>query len=289
MKKILIQFDSDRSPSVFDAVTAYDAGIDVLLPYGGIEPREVRDLVYGAMFTRGSADLKNTAIFIGGTNVAKGEALLREAVAAFFDPLRVSIMLDSNGCNTTATAAVVKVISRVPVQGRKVVVLAGTGPVGQRAAALLAKEGAEVVLTSRTLERAQAACAALNARFGATAIAAAVPDMAATKVVLKGACAAVCTGVEGVMLIPESIWKDHPTLSVLADVNAVPPLGVQGTQAHWDGKEINGKMLYGALGIGGLKMKVHKRSVARLFECNDLVLDAEEIMVIAKELSANPS
>ena len=141
MKKILVQFDSDRVAAVFDAVTAYDAGIDVLLQYGGIEPGEVRDLVYGAMFTRGPADLKNTAVFIGGIDVAKGEAILREAVGSFFDPLRVSVMLDSNGCNTTAAAAVVKVISAVAVSGQKVVVLAGTGPVGQRAAGLLAGRG----------------------------------------------------------------------------------------------------------------------------------------------------
>ncbi len=286
MKKILVQFDSDRAPSVFDAITAYDAGVDALLPYGGIEPREVRDLVYGAMFTRGPEDLKNTAVFIGGIDVGKGEALLHETLAAFFGPMRVSVMLDSNGCNTTATAAVVKIISRVPVQGRKVVVLAGTGPVGQRAAALLAKEGAQVTLTSRTTERAQAACNALNARFGAIAAPAAVADAAATARVLEGACAVLCTGVEGVKLVSESEWQDHPTLRVLADVNAVPPLGVEGSQAHWDGKEIRGKLLFGALGIGGFKMKVHKRSVARLFECNDLVLDAEEIMVIAKELAA---
>ena len=203
MKKILVQFDSDRAPSVFDAITAYDAGVDVLLPYGGIEPREVRDLVYGAMFTRGPADLKNTAVFIGGIHVAKGEALLQETLAAFFGPMRVSVMLDSNGCNTTATAAVVKIISRVPVQGQKVVVLAGTGPVGQRAAALLAKEGAQVTLTSRTIERAQAACNALHARFGAMAKPAAVADAAATARVLEGACAVLCTGVEGVMLVSE--------------------------------------------------------------------------------------
>ena len=184
------------------------------------------------------------------------------------------------------TAAVVKVISTVPVQDRKVVVLAGTGPVGQRAAALLAREGANVTLTSRTLERAQAACAALSERFSVTATPAAVADVAATARILEGACAAICTGVEGVMLIPESIWKDHPTVRVLADVNAVPPLGVEGTKAHWDGKDINGKLLFGALGIGGLKMKVHKQSIARLFERNDLILDAEEIMVCARSLSA---
>ena len=86
MKKILVQFDSDRAPSLFDAITAYDSGIDALIQYGGIEPGEVRDLVYGAMFTRGSADLKSTAIFIGGINVAKGEEILRATVDTFFDP-----------------------------------------------------------------------------------------------------------------------------------------------------------------------------------------------------------
>jgi methylenetetrahydrofolate/methylenetetrahydromethanopterin dehydrogenase (NADP+) len=285
MKKILIQFDTDRMPSVFDAVTAYDAGVDVLLQQGGIEPNEVRDLVYGAMFTRGPSDLKNTAVFIGGINVAKGEAILRETAAAFFDPLRVSVMLDANGCNTTAAAAVVKVISAVPVRGRKVVVLAGTGPVGQRVAALLTKEGAEVTLTSRNIDKATAACTALKNRFGATVHPAAVADHAATAGILENACAAVCTGVEGVMLIPERIWKDHPTLRILADVNAVPPLGIEGSKSHWDGQEINGKLLLGAIGIGGLKMKVHKRSIVRLFERNDLILDAEEIMAIAKELA----
>jgi hypothetical protein len=285
MKKILVQLDSDRASSLFDAVTAYDSGIDVLLQYGGIEPGEVRDLVYGAMFTRGPADLKNTAIFIGGVNVAKGEAILREVTGTFFDPLRVSVMLDSNGCNTTATAAVVKVLSAGPVQGRKIVILAGTGPVGQRVAALLAKEGAEVILTSRKLDRAKAACAALEERFGVKATPAAVADTAATAGVLEGAHAAICTGIEGVTLIPESVWMKHPTLQVLADCNAVPPLGVEGAQAQWDGKEIEGKRLFGAIGIGGFKMKVHKRSIARLFERNDLVLDAEEIMKCAKELA----
>jgi len=285
MKKILVQLDSDRVPSLFDAVTAYDSGVDVLLPYGGVEPREVRDLVYGSMFTRGPADLKNTAIFIGGVDVAKGEALLKEVVSTFFDPLRVSVMLDSNGCNTTATAAVVKVLSAGPVQGKKVIVLAGTGPVGQRVAALLAGEGADVTLTSRTFDKARKACAALEERFGVQASPAAVSGSDAVEAVLEDAHAAVCTGVEGVALIPELIWKDNQTLKVLADVNAVPPLGIEGTQVHWNGEKVEGKQLFGAIGIGGFKMKVHKRSVARLFEQNNLVLDAEEIMKIAKDLA----
>lgn len=284
MKKILVQMDSDRVPSLFDAVAAYDSGIDELLQYGGIEPSEVRDLVYGAMFTRGPADLKNTAVFIGGIDVAKGEALLEKITGTFFGPLRVSVMLDSNGCNTTAAAAVVKVLSEGPVEGKKVVVLAGTGPVGQRVAALLAAEGAGVTLTSRKTDRAEAACAGVKKRFDMKVTPAAVSGTADIENVLRDAHAAVCTGVEGVMLVPEAVWKPHPKLRVLADVNAVPPLGIEGSQVHWNGEEVEGKRLFGAIGIGGFKMKVHKRCIARLFESNDLVLDAEEVMKTAKEL-----
>ena len=45
----------------------------------------------------------------------------------------------------------------------------------------------------------------------------------------------------------------------------------------------DGKIIFGAYGIGGLKMKVHRTCITRLFERNDLVLDAEEIRAIARE------
>jgi hypothetical protein len=105
-KRILLQLDSDVHASVFDAVVAIDAGVDHLLARNAVEPTQVRDLVHGAMFTRGPADLKNTAVFIGGADVAAGEKLLAAATAAFFGPMRVSVMLDANGANTTAAAAV---------------------------------------------------------------------------------------------------------------------------------------------------------------------------------------
>lgn len=289
MKKILLQLDSDRTASVFDAVTAYDAGAEILLQYGGVEAAEVRALVYGAMFTRGPSDLKNSAIFIGGTDVAKGEVMLKEVRGSFFGPLRTSVMLDANGCNTTATAAVVKLLSAGDLRGKKVVVLAGTGPVGRRAAALLAKEGADVVvaetLPTETMERAKAACATIEERFGVQVAPAAAADVDASGRVLEGAEAVLCTGAAGLQLIPEALWRDRPTLRVLGDVNAVPPLGLEGTKATWDGKDVDGKIVFGALAIGDLKMKVHRRSIVRLFEQNDLVLDAEEIFALAKELA----
>ena len=115
--------------------------------------------------------------------------------------------------------------------------------------------------------------------------AAAAGDAGAVARVLEGAEAVLCTGAAGLQLVSETLWRDHPTLRVLGDVNAVPPVGLEGTKPTWDGKEVDGKTLFGALAIGGLKMKIHRRSVARLFEQNDLVLEAEEIFALARELA----
>jgi len=284
MKKLLLQLDSDKHPSVFDTITAYDAGADHVLALGDVAVEDVRDLVYGAMFTRGGEALKNSAVFIGGSNVATGEAMLKAATGAFFGPVRVSVMHDANGCNTTAAAAVVKLLSVGDVTGKKVVILAGTGPVGLRAAAYFAQEGAQVTLTSRRMEKAEAACASIQERFGVEVLAAQAADEREVALALTDAYAALCAGAAGIQLIPESIWIEHPTLKALGDVNAVPPLAIEGVKAHWDGKEKHGKVIFGALGIGGLKMKIHRGCVARLFEQNDLVLDAEQVYATAKAM-----
>lgn len=284
MKKILIQLDADRNASSFDAITAYDAGVDHILQYAGVTPDEVRGLVYGAMFTRGGEDLRNSALFIGGSSVAEGEALLSEAKSVFFGPVRVSLMFDANGCNTTAAAAAAKIRSTGDIAGKKIAVLAGTGPVGLRAAALLSQDGAQVTLSSRDMARSEAACDSIKERFGVEVAPAEAQDPQAAARVLDGAHAVLCCGAAGIVLVPESIWADHPTLRVLADVNAVPPFGIEGIESGWDGKERHGKIIFGALGIGGLKMKIHRGSVSRLFQQNSLVLDAEEIYATAKEI-----
>jgi hypothetical protein len=134
------------------------------------------------------------------------------------------------------------------------------------------------------LQRAEAACASIKKRFGAVVNAADAADTDATGRVLEDTYAALCCGAAGVMLIPKSVWAELPNLHVLADVNAVPPLGIEGIEATWDGQAEHNKVIFGALGIGGLKMKIHRASVARLFEQNDLVLDAEEIYATAKEI-----
>src|SRR5438552_9969230 len=144
-RKILIQLDSDPQPSAFDRVVATDAGADEVLGYGGVRPEQVRDLVHGAIFTRGPKDLKSTAIFIGGSDVAAGERLLEEVRGHMLPQfgLRVSVLLDANGANTTAAAAVRAAARHLELRGCPALVLAGTGPVGQRGARLLVGGGAQ--------------------------------------------------------------------------------------------------------------------------------------------------
>ncbi len=285
MKKILIQIDSNKIPSSFDTITALDSGVDQILPYGGVLPGEVRDIVYGAMFTRGESDLKNSAIFIGGSNVSVGEILLKEAVDSFFGNTRVSVMMDANGCNTTATAAVRKILSCGNIRGKKVTVLGGTGPVGMRAAALLAKEGAVVTITSRKHDRLKDACGIIEKRFDVKVTPAMINGVNETEYIISDSYAVISCGAAGVTMLAEASWKKIPTIKVLVDVNAVPPLGIDGTKSHWSAKEREGKIIFGAIGIGGLKMKVHRECISILFDQNDLVLDAEEIYKVSSGLN----
>src|SRR5213082_2723866 len=165
-RKILIQLDGDPQPSVFDRVVGIDAGADEVLSYGGVRPEQVRDLVHGAIFTRGPKDLKSTAIFIGGSDVAAGERLLEEVRRHMIPQfgLRVSVMLDANGANTTAAAAVRAASRHLPLRDVAALVLGGTGPVGQRVARLLAGEGAHVRVGSRQRSRATPVCEAIRSR-----------------------------------------------------------------------------------------------------------------------------
>ena len=179
MKKLLFQFDTDAMPSVFDTVVGYDGGADHITGYGNVTPENVGALVDGTIYTRGGSEKKSTAIFVGGGNMAAGEAVFKAVKKRFFGPFRVSTMLDSNGSNTTAAAGVALVAKAAgSLQGKKAVVLAGTGPVGMRSAALLAKEGAEVILTARQEDRAKEAADAVNARFKVNVTYAATPDAA---------------------------------------------------------------------------------------------------------------
>ena len=285
MKKLLFQLDTDPIPSVFDTVVAYDGGADHVSAYGGINPQNVGALVDGTIFTRPPKEKKYTAIFVGGSNLEAGQELLSAVRKKFFADFRVSVMLDSNGSNTTAAAGVAALTKHGSLKGKSAVILAGTGPVGQRAGVMMAQEGANVVLTSRKLDRAEAACQLMKDRFGVTMTPMAASDDANTRQALQGAHIAFATGAAGIQLMSEEHWKDHPTLEMLVDANATPPLGIAGTDMMDKGKERHGKIVYGAIGFGALKLLVHRACIAQLFESNTQVLDAEEIFALAKKMA----
>lgn len=287
MRKLLLQLDSSRLPSVFDRVVAYDGGADEVMSYGGVTDADVRDLIHGCIFTRGPKDLKNTAVFVGGADIAAGEQLLAAATKAMFKPFTVSAMLDSNGSNTTAVAAVAKMVQAGgDVGGKRVVIVAGTGPVGIRAAGLFAKAGADVCITSRKQDAGERARDLVVKRFGGNVRSIAMADATDAVRACERAELLLNAGPAGVMLVPKRAWANRPDLKVVADVNAVPPLGVEGVDVMDDGVTKDGVVCLGALAIGNLKMKVHKACIARLFERNDLVLDAETIADVARELMA---
>jgi hypothetical protein len=284
VRKILIQLDTDPQPSTFDRVVAVDAGVDELFSYAGVSPQNVTPLVHGAMFTRGPADLKHTAIFVGGSDTAAGEALLKAVRSTFFGPMRVSLMMDSNGCNTTAAAAVVAAAKHVELKGTRAVVLGGTGPVGQRVAQILASQGSEVQVASRSQEKAAAVCAAIQKKQESARVTPASSDPNEAMKSLTGASILIAAGAAGVKFLDQTQWSGAGSLRVAIDLNAVPPAGLGGIEVIDKAVQRGNVTCYGAIGVGGTKMKVHKAALRTLFDANDHVLDTAEIYAIARSV-----
>jgi methylenetetrahydrofolate/methylenetetrahydromethanopterin dehydrogenase (NADP+) len=286
MKKLLYQLDTDSLPAVFDNVVGYDGGADRITAYGGVSARNVGGLVEGAIFTRGPKDKKNTALFIGGGNMLEGQAVLAAVQKKFFGKFRVSVMFDCNGSNTTSAAAVAWLAHGRSLKAKRAVVLGGSGPVGQRAAVLLAREGAEVSITGRKLDVVQSACDSIKARFGVEVRALEAPTNVERGAAIHGAQIVLATGAAGITLLEAKQWQDSPTLELVADANASPPAGIEGVGMSDRGATAHGKILFGPLGFGALKLALHRACIGRLFEQNDLLLDADEIYAIAKTMVA---
>ena len=283
-KKLLYQFDTDTTASVFDSVVAYDGGADQVTGVGNVNPQNVLAMVDGCIYTRAPKDKQFTAIFVGGSSLTEGQAVFDAIKKRFFSNFRVSVMFDSNGSNTTAAAAVANIVNTCDVSGKKAVILGGTGPVGQRAAALLSLEKADVFITSRSIEKAEQISAEINERFDTNvkALPGGTNDERVTSI--SGASIVMATGASGVVLLNKKDWIESQSIEVVCDANAMPPLGIEGVELNDKAKEIGGKKAFGAIGFGGLKISVHRECVSRLFHSNDGIFDAEEIYRIAKEM-----
>jgi methylenetetrahydrofolate/methylenetetrahydromethanopterin dehydrogenase (NADP+) len=287
VKKVLLQLDTDQHPSPFDAIVAHDAEVDVVLGYAGVRRETVRDLVQGAFFTRGPDDLSTMAVWVGGSDVAMGEQVLEEVQAAYFGPFRLSAMLDSDGCNTTAATAIALIAKDRDLRGRRAVIL-GVGPVGLRSATLLTDEGCDVLATTipadvlSTDSYRTPRGLAVAERLGIDARE--VADRAEMEASLEGAHIVICAGPSGVLVLREPFWSASPTIELLVDYNAAEPLGIEATEAMDRFAERHGKLVLGALAVGGAKMKTHKACVRRLFERNDLLLNADGVYSVAREI-----
>lgn len=285
MKKILIQLDTDAHPSTFDRVVAVDSGVDELFSYGGVTPDNVTGLVHGAMFTRGGDGLKNTAIFIGGSNVAAGESLLEKVHSVFFGPVRVSILMDSNGSNTTAAAAVLAAGKHVDLSQTTALLLGGTGPVGQRAAQILTSLGATVRIGTRSAARAEATCDAVRSKVeGANVSAHETGTPEGLTAAAEDVEVIIATGAAGIQLLSAQQRSQISSLKVAIDLNAVPPVGIEGIEVFDKAAEQDGVFCYGAIGVGGTKMKIHQAAVKKLFSANDLLLDTAAVFEIGQNL-----
>jgi len=281
---ILVQLDTDALTSVFDRVVAADAGAQHIFSYGGITPGNVVPLVHGCIFTRGMKDLHRTAIFIGGSDLEAGEAVLA-AVRAALDPFSVSVMLDSNGANTTAAAAVRAAGRHVDLSSAKSLVLGATGPVGRQAVRLLAKHGGHVRVGSRLKEKAEAVCAAVrkhvpDAKLEPVGVSSSSDGPAA----LDGRTLVIAAGAAKAVLLPKKIRDTCKTLKVAIDLNGVPPAGIEGIDLFDAGVDRDGVICFGAIGVGNTKMKLHKAALAKLFTASNLVMDVQEIYDLGLQL-----
>src|ERR1700761_484643 len=284
MQKILVQLDTDHHPSPFDAIAAYDADVDIVLGYGEITPDGLADVVQGAIFPRGPDGLANTAFWVGGSRVRDGEAVFAAARKLFFPPFEPSIMLDSDGSNTTSAAAVAMVRKAVKLDGARAAVI-GVGPVGLRTAELLRRENADVTLYTFPPDvmeggyrRASGVGVADEAGFEVVEPKSS-DDLEAA---LAGRAVVFASGPAGVQILRRSGWAQEG-VRVVVDYSAAAPVGVEGVDRMDALEEEDGVLKLGALAVGGPKMKVQKRCVQRMFEAKGTVLDLTGVYEVALE------
>lgn len=285
MKKILIQLDTDQHPSAFDAIAAYDADVEVVIGYGEITGDNLAGVVQGAIFPRGPDGLANTAFWVGGSKVRDGEAVFEAAQKLFFKPFNPSIMLDSDGSNTTAAAAVARVRGAVTLKGSHAAVI-GVGPVGLRTGELLAREDADVTMFTFPPDvmegghrRASGIPVAQEAGFEVVE-----PESSdELDAGLADQSVVFAAGPAGTQILRRSGWAQEG-VRVVVDYSAAEPVGIEGVDRGDNLDEEDGVLKLGALAVGGPKMKLQKACIQKLFERKGTVLDLEGVYEVALEV-----
>lgn len=253
--------------SAFDVNMAVDAGYDVVVPYTGVDEKKVGDVVQDAIFSRPPGTVMESGIFLGGYDIDLAANMFTAASAAVVPPFELSIFSDPNGAFTTS-AALVAVAEKLlkdscskSLQGCQARVFGG-GPVGLSAAILLAQAGAKVGVAKLTDSPRSAPLENLSERYEVEL----QPWQAQTDE-LKAKCLDGCellfaTAKEGVQVVSSALLDNAGALQVVADVNAVPPAGIEGVDVMASGTEMktaSGSLLtLGALGVGRVKYDLQK-------------------------------
>jgi len=273
-KTVFVFLDTDKYCSPFDMLVAVDAFPDsTIFKYENVTGEDAARIVFDALFPRGPEGAKHTKIFINGSNfdtVAEVVAATQKCMASA--PWGNSIIVDPRGAYSTAASAVAKTLGMAlekglgSLEGKNVTVLAGTGPVGQIAAKLYASEKANVTITSRSMAKGQAVAAKINKEVGAERVKVIeVTNPEQTGTAIQNAEIILAAGAGGIQLLSaENIDKHGEKCKIVADVNAIKPLGVEGLASNDEGKELRpGVYGIGALAIGKLKIKIEMEMIKR--------------------------
>ena len=292
-KNILHMLSPLRHMSPFDVNMSLDAGYDAVVPYIDVKLEEVMPLVQDAMFSRSPRDAVHTAVFIGGKDAVLALDMLEQVRKTLLKPFEISAFADPAGSFTTA-AAMVACVEKLLKQKKgkaladaRIVIFGATGPVGYTSGVIAALEGAEVTLTARELSKVQAKADEIKQRFGVTVHAAQAKSPEEVSAALDGKEVALCCAAAGVQVLSASMLSAAKSLLVSADVNAVPPAGIEGLDLMANGVELAGGSLgIGPLAIGDVKYKTESGLFQRMASSPKAIsLDFRDAFSFAREIA----
>lgn len=292
-KLILHMLSPLKHMSPFDVNMALDAGYDAVLPYINVSLDDVMPLVQDAMFSRSPRDAVRTAMFIGGKDAILALDMIDKAKEALLKPFEISIFADPAGSFTTAAAMVacvektLKEKKKRTLAGTKVIIFGATGVVGFSSGVIAALEGAKVTLAGHDgAARVEKGAGEIKKRFGVDVAFVDASTEEKKLAALVNSEVALCAGRAGVQIFSADEIKKATNLLVSADVNAVPPYGIEGLDLQDNGKELPGGSLgIGALAIGDIKYKTESGLFQKMATSEKaLCLDFRDAFKLAREL-----
>jgi methylene-tetrahydromethanopterin dehydrogenase len=292
-KNILHMLSSLKHMSPFDVNMALDAGFDAVIPYSGVTLDDIRPLVQDAMFSRSPRDAVRTGIFIAGKDAGLALDMMEKVQATLLKPFEISAFADPAGSFTTAAAMVAcaeKILKQkksVALAKTKIVVFGATGVVGYASGVISALEGAEVFLAGYDgPKRVQAKADDMKKRFGVDVHAVDASTEEKKAAALTGMDIVFCAAAAGKQILSKEILGTAKSLLLAADVNAVPPAGVETLELKANGVVFFGSVLaLGPLAIGDVKYKTESGLFQRMATSPKAVsFDFRDAFALAREI-----